>query len=179
MPIDAASFRPPRCRTRVKFCGLVRPADVDAAVAIGVDAIGLVFYPRSPRLVDLETAAALRRRLPSWVQAVGLFVNASAESIGEVRRRVGIDVIQFHGDETPAQVAAVLAGLPASGGAGTVRGWWKALRVGATTAPGAPGAAGAGAAGAGLGDASDWRSTACWTASAPGTAAAAIGSTGR
>jgi phosphoribosylanthranilate isomerase len=104
-------------RTRVKYCGLVRPQDVDAAVAIGVDAIGLVFYPKSPRLLDLESAAALRRRLPSWVTAVGLFVNESPAHIDDVAGRVGLDVIQLHGDETVAQARALHTR------------WWKALRV--------------------------------------------------
>ncbi len=102
----------------MKFCGLVRPADVDAAVAIGVDAIGFVFYPRSPRLLDIDTAAALRRRLPSWVTAVGLFVDAPAAEIAAVADRVGLDVAQLHGDETPAAAAAL-----------RLR-WWKAIRIG-------------------------------------------------
>ncbi len=102
----------------MKFCGLVRPADVDAAVALGADAIGFVFYPRSPRLLDPDTAAALRRRLPSWVTAVGLFVDAPPEEIAAVARRVGLDVAQLHGDETPAAAAT----LPLR--------WWKAIRIG-------------------------------------------------
>ena len=105
-------------RTRVKYCGLVRPQDVDAAVAIGADAVGFVFYPRSPRLLDLETAAALRRRLPSWVAAVGLFVNEPATVIEPIARRVGLDVIQLHGDESPAEAKP----LPTT--------WWKAIRIG-------------------------------------------------
>ena len=71
-------------RTRVKFCGLVRPEDVDAAVAIGADAIGFVFFSRSPRFIDVETARMLRRRLPSYVCAVGLFVNDKLVAYGEV-----------------------------------------------------------------------------------------------
>jgi phosphoribosylanthranilate isomerase len=106
-------------RTRVKYCGLVRPQDVDAAVAIGADAIGFVFYPRSPRLLDPDTAAALRRRLPSWVTAVGLFVNETPEVIGTLARRVGLDVIQLHGDETAEQARSLQAT------------WWKAIRIGA------------------------------------------------
>lgn len=105
-------------RTRVKYCGLVRPQDVDAAVAIGADAVGFVFYARSPRLLDAETAAELRRRLPSWVTAVGLFVNQPAGVIEAIARHVGLDVIQLHGDETLAQAKALP--LP----------WWKALRIG-------------------------------------------------
>lgn len=108
-------------RTRVKFCGLVRPQDVDAAVAIGADAVGFVFYPGSPRHVTLDDAAALRRRLPSWVSAVGLFVNAPVADMAEGVRRVGLDVVQAHGDETPA----LLAGLDMPG-----VDVWKALRIG-------------------------------------------------
>ena len=106
-------------RTRVKFCGLVRPQDVDTAVALGVDAVGFVFYPKSARCVTLDEAAVLRRRLPSWVRAVGLFVN---EPLDAMR---GLDVVQAHGDET-AQ------GLAALGGQG-VR-YWKALRIGGQVA---------------------------------------------
>ena len=69
--------------TRIKICGLTRLEDVDAAVAAGADAIGLVFYPPSPRYVDLAQAAALARRVPPFVSVVGLFVNASPD---EVRR---------------------------------------------------------------------------------------------
>ena len=90
-------------RTRIKFCGLVRAEDVDFAVALGVDAIGFVFYPKSPRLVSIEHAARLRRRLPSFVSAVGLFVNESDQQIATVIRAVGLDVLQFHGDEAPAE----------------------------------------------------------------------------
>lgn len=104
-------------RTRVKYCGLVRPSDVDAAVGIGADAVGFVFYPKSPRLLDAAVAADLRRRLPSWVVSVGLFVNADPREIGEIRRQVGLDVIQLHGDETPADARALQAT------------WWKALRI--------------------------------------------------
>jgi phosphoribosylanthranilate isomerase len=112
-------------RTRIKFCGLVREVDVDAAVTLGVDAVGFVFYPRSPRALAMDEAAALRRRLPSFVAAVGLFVDASASHVIEVAGRVGLDVLQFHGDETPTQaaLAAQGAGLP----------WWKAIRMRAET----------------------------------------------
>ena len=108
-------------RTRIKFCGLVRPGDVDDAVAIGADAVGLVFYPKSPRRLDLAHAASLRRRLPSWVSAVGLFVNAPSATIAETARTVGLDVLQLHGDETPADAAEA--------GAAAGRPWWKAFRM--------------------------------------------------
>ncbi|MGE0801020.1 MAG: N-(5'-phosphoribosyl)anthranilate isomerase [Lautropia sp.] len=122
-------------RTRVKFCGLVRPDDVDAAVALGVDAVGFVFWPGSPRRVDPVAAAALRRRLGSWVRAVGLFVNAPAAEIIAVAGQVGLDTIQLHGDET-IEAAARLAGLAQSAGLTQLR-WWKALRIGAPAAPAA------------------------------------------
>ena len=112
-------------RTRVKFCGLVRPQDVDTAVALGVDAVGFVFYPKSARCVTLDEAAVLRRRLPSWVRAVGLFVNEPLNAMLEGMRRVGLDVVQAHGDETPQ----ALAGLGEQG----VR-YWKALRIGGQVA---------------------------------------------
>jgi phosphoribosylanthranilate isomerase len=112
-------------RTRIKFCGLVRPEDVDTAIALGVDAIGLVFYPRSPRALGIDDAAALRRRLPSFVSAVGLFVGAPPASIADVAARVGLDVLQLHGDETPADghAAGAAADLP----------WWKGIRMRAQT----------------------------------------------
>lgn len=107
-------------RTRIKFCGFVRPADVDCAVALGVDAIGFVFYPRSPRALTVDQALALRRRLPSYVAAVGLFVNEAPETVRDTCTRIGLDVAQFHGDETPAHCRASLpAGLP----------YWRAVRM--------------------------------------------------
>jgi phosphoribosylanthranilate isomerase len=108
-------------RTRIKFCGLVRPGDVDDAVAIGADAIGFVFYPKSPRALTPEAAATLRRRLPSFVSAVGLFVDAPQEAVESTAAQVGLDVLQLHGDES-AQVAGAL-------GAGCRLPWWKAIRM--------------------------------------------------
>jgi phosphoribosylanthranilate isomerase len=108
-------------RTRIKFCGLVRAEDVDTAVALGVDAIGFVFYPRSSRALGAEEAAVLRRRLPSFVSAVGLFVDAPLASIRATASRVGLDVLQLHGDETPEQARAA--------GDATGKPWWKAIRM--------------------------------------------------
>jgi phosphoribosylanthranilate isomerase len=88
-------------RTRIKICGLTRPQDVDAAVEAGVDAIGLVFYPASPRFVEIEAARQLVRRLPAWMASVGLFVNASREQILRTADAVGLSHLQLHGDETP------------------------------------------------------------------------------
>jgi phosphoribosylanthranilate isomerase len=87
-------------RTRIKICGLTREADVDAAVQAGADAIGLVFYPPSPRSVTLERAAALARCLPPFVTPVGLFVNASAAQVREACEAIPSLLLQFHGDET-------------------------------------------------------------------------------
>ncbi len=89
-------------KTRIKICGLTREADVDAAVAAGADAIGFVFYSPSPRYVTPERAAELARRVPPFVDVVGLFVNASAEEIGATCAAVPLNLLQFHGDETPA-----------------------------------------------------------------------------
>jgi len=93
-------------RTRIKFCGLVRPGDVDTAVALGVDACGFVFYPGSPRALQPADAASLRARLPSYVCAVGLFVNEDPRRVRAIASRTGLDVVQFHGDESPADCAA-------------------------------------------------------------------------
>ena len=89
-------------RTRIKICGLTREADVDAAVAAGADAIGLVMYEHSARHVTLERAAALVKRLPPFVTPVLLFVNANATEIIAACARIPCALLQFHGDETPA-----------------------------------------------------------------------------
>jgi len=88
-------------RTRVKICGFTRADDALAAANLGVDAIGLVFYPPSPRNVDISQAQVIVRHLPAFVSVVGLFVDAEPAWIGEVLARVRIDCLQFHGDETP------------------------------------------------------------------------------
>lgn len=92
-------------RTRVKICGITRVEDAVAAVKHGCDAIGLVFYPHSSRYVDPQTAAQIVARVPPFVSVVGLFVNATAEEIRRVRQQVRLDLLQFHGDETPAACA--------------------------------------------------------------------------
>ena len=88
-------------RTRFKICGLTRESDVDAAVEAGADAIGLVFYPPSPRHVELARAAELARRLPPFVTPVGLFVNAEAAVLEAALQAIPGLLLQFHGDETP------------------------------------------------------------------------------
>lgn len=94
-------------RTRIKLCGLTRRDDVVAAVAAGADAIGLVFYPPSPRNVSAQQAAALLAALPPFVVSVGLFVNASADQVAQVLAIAPIAMLQFHGDESPAQCCAI------------------------------------------------------------------------
>ena len=89
-------------RTRVKICGITRPEDARAAARLGADAIGLVFYPPSPRAVSIEQAQAVVAVLPPFVTAVGLFVDERPERIREVVSKVRIDLLQFHGDECPA-----------------------------------------------------------------------------
>jgi phosphoribosylanthranilate isomerase len=90
-------------RTRIKRCGLTRAADVDAAVACGADAVGFVFYAPSARHVAIAQAAALASRLPPFVTPVGLFVNAAREVIEQALAAIPGLLLQFHGDETPAQ----------------------------------------------------------------------------
>ncbi|QSA97091.1 phosphoribosylanthranilate isomerase [Methylococcus sp. EFPC2] len=92
-------------RTRVKICGFTRPDDALAAVRLGADAIGLVFYPPSPRNVGVEQARAIVASLPPFVTVVGLFVDASQEYLYEVTQQVRIDLLQFHGDERPEACA--------------------------------------------------------------------------
>ena len=88
-------------RTRVKICGFTRIEDAVSAARLGVDAIGLVFYPPSPRNVDIEQAVKIVNALPAFVSVVALFVDALEIQIREVLDRVSIDCLQFHGDEPP------------------------------------------------------------------------------
>lgn len=106
---------------RVKICGLTRIEDVNSAVSLGADAIGLVFYPASPRAVTIEQAQQLVAASAAFVQVVGLFVNASADDICEVLKHVPLDMLQLHGDETPEQCKEIAAI--------TKRRWIKALAM--------------------------------------------------
>lgn len=142
-------------RTRVKICGLTRPDDAQAAAAAGADAIGLVFYAKSPRAVDIAQARAVLAALPPFVTSVGLFVDAPAPLVVEVLRMVPLDLLQFHGDEPPEHCAAfrrpwvkavrVRPGLDLAGEAGRYAGA-RALLLDAYS-PGIPG---------GTGEAFDW-----------------------
>lgn len=104
-------------RVRVKICGITRTEDALAAAEAGADAIGLVFYPASPRAVSMERAREICQALPPFVSSVGLFVNAAAAEVARVLEQVPLDMLQFHGDETPPSCSA--AGRP----------FLKALRV--------------------------------------------------
>lgn len=88
-------------RIRVKICGITRVEDGLAAACHGADAIGLVFYPQSPRHVTPEQASAVVSAMPAFVDAVGLFVNASTEEVKAVLSKVRLDMLQFHGNEPP------------------------------------------------------------------------------
>ena len=102
---------------RVKICGITRVEDALAAVAAGADAIGLVFYARSPRAVDVEQARTILAALPPFVTSVGLFVNAERSELERILAQVPLDLLQFHGDESVAQCE------------GYARPYIKALRV--------------------------------------------------
>lgn len=106
---------------RVKICGITRVQDLHAACAAGADALGFVFYEKSPRNLSIEAAAGLVRALPPFVQSVGLFVNADPALIRRVLDAVPLDLLQFHGDETAAD--CVRHGRP----------YIKAIRVTADT----------------------------------------------
>ena len=88
-------------RTRIKICGITRTQDAIAAASAGADAIGLVFYPHSPRYLSGERAVEIRDALPPFVQTVALFVNPDAAQVAQVIGRVRPAMLQFHGEEAP------------------------------------------------------------------------------
>jgi len=88
-------------RTRIKICGISRAEDARAAAEAGADAIGLVFYPPSPRCLSVEWARQLALDLPPFVSAVALFVNPTAAEVYTVLERVRPAMLQFHGEEDP------------------------------------------------------------------------------
>jgi phosphoribosylanthranilate isomerase len=92
-------------RTRVKICGITNVKDALVAVKHGADAIGLVFFEASPRNITVQQAAEIARAMPPFVSVVGLFVNANPSFIHDVITNVGLDLIQFHGDEKQADCA--------------------------------------------------------------------------
>jgi len=97
-------------RVRVKICGITRVEDALNAVENGADAIGLVFYEPSPRYVSIGQAMEIANIIPAFVSVVGLFVNAEASFVNTVISQVKLDLLQFHGDESPEECASY--GLP-------------------------------------------------------------------
>ncbi len=88
--------------TRVKICGITRAEDARAAANLGADAVGLVFYPGSPRAVTLEQARAVVDSVPPFVTTVALFMDPTEETVRSVLKQLRVDLLQFHGDESPA-----------------------------------------------------------------------------
>jgi phosphoribosylanthranilate isomerase len=93
-------------RTRVKICGITRIEDGVAAAQAGADAIGLVFWPGSPRALGFEQAQAIAASLPAFVSVVGLFVDPQPEAVRAALAAVPLDLLQFHGDEAPVLCAS-------------------------------------------------------------------------
>ena len=90
---------------KVKICGITRLEDALAVAEYGADAIGFVFYKKSPRYIEPELAAEIVKRLPPFITPVALFVNESEETVRDILYLTGISVVQFHGDETPEYVS--------------------------------------------------------------------------
>ncbi|SMN02708.1 Phosphoribosylanthranilate isomerase [uncultured Candidatus Thioglobus sp.] len=90
---------------KIKICGFTNANTAKEAALLGVDAIGLVFYEKSPRNVEVEKALEIVNALPPFVNRVGLFVNADSSFIDEILCEVPLDTLQFHGDETPTECA--------------------------------------------------------------------------
>ena len=110
-------------RTRIKICGVTRIEDALCAASAGADAIGLIFYPPSPRAVTIEQATSISDVLPPFVSTVALFVNASVQEVEDVIRHLRPSILQFHGDEDAAFCTQF--GVP----------FIKAIRVGETMRP--------------------------------------------
>lgn len=91
---------------RLKICGITRPEDGLLAAKLGADAVGLVFYPPSPRYVEKEQACDVIAVLPPFVNIVGLFMNAEPEFVTRMLESVPLDMLQFHGDESPEYCAS-------------------------------------------------------------------------
>jgi phosphoribosylanthranilate isomerase len=99
-------------RVRVKICGITNWTDARRAIENGADFLGFNFYPGSPRYVSPAKARRIVKRLPKGVAAVGVFVNEPEEKMLEIARRVGLDYLQLHGDESPKTVAHLQRALP-------------------------------------------------------------------
>ncbi|AAZ18294.1 phosphoribosylanthranilate isomerase [Psychrobacter arcticus 273-4] len=106
---------------QVKFCGFTQLDDIKAAAKLNADAIGLVFYPPSPRAVTIEQAQILSAAVPAFISVVALVVNMPEDELIELANNVPFDIIQFHGDETPEQCRQLASSVN--------KRWIKALRV--------------------------------------------------
>ena len=89
-------------RTRIKICGIKHLDDALKAIEFGADAIGLIFVEKSPRYVSLTDARVIAESLPPFITSVGLFMNASEETVREALKVVPLNLLQFHGEESPA-----------------------------------------------------------------------------
>ena len=107
----------------VKFCGFTQLDDIKAAVQLNVDAVGLVFYPPSPRAVKIEQARTLSAAVPAFINVVALVVNMTEDELITLANNVAFDVIQFHGDESPEQCQQLARSVN--------KRWMKALRINA------------------------------------------------
>jgi phosphoribosylanthranilate isomerase len=96
-------------KTKVKICGLKTPEAMTTALESGADFVGLVFHSASPRHVEIEVAAYLSSYVPASVSTVGLFVDPSDDNLRQTLENVRLDIIQLHGNETPARVAGIKA----------------------------------------------------------------------
>ena len=105
----------------VKFCGFTQLADIQTAAQLGADAVGLVFYPPSPRAVTSLQAQNLVKSVPAFVTVVALAVNMSADELIELANNVPFDIIQFHGDESPEHCQQLAKAVN--------KRWIKALRI--------------------------------------------------
>lgn len=103
-------------RVRIKVCGITRAEDALLAASLGADAVGFVFYDKSPRFIPPMKAAAIIRALPPFVSTVGLFVNPGQDEIDDALKHCPLDVLQLHGEETPefceAQTRRVIKAVP-------------------------------------------------------------------
>ncbi len=99
-------------RTRVKICGITNWADARRACEAGADFLGFNFCPKSPRYISPARAGKIVSRLPRGVASVGVFVNESEAVVIEMARRLRLDFVQLHGDESPEMVAAVAQYVP-------------------------------------------------------------------
>jgi phosphoribosylanthranilate isomerase len=97
---------------KVKICGITNLKDARQAFKAGADFLGFNFYPRSPRYVTPHRARAILRRLPKKIASVGVFVNEREDEMLKIARRVGLDYLQLHGEESPATIAHLAHNLP-------------------------------------------------------------------